>query len=269
MSTTPDRFVDDDRLLTTLQQLLRISAPELGPALDQASNLIDAALEADKVDVFVYEAASTSLVALGTSATPMGRRQHELGLDRLPLANAGPPATVFQTGAPYRTGHADQDPDQPRGVVDGLGARSQVDVAIAVNGERRGVLAVVSATPEFFSARDLRFLEAVAGWVGLLLHRAELVEALTRTSFERGRRDAGEEVAQLTPRQRDVAIGLAKGLSNDELAAWLCITPGTAANHIEHILTRLNLRSRTQIAVWAVERGLYRSGQERDDGEHA
>src|SRR5215210_2094469 len=115
MSTSSDRFVDDDRLLTTLQRLLTISTPELRLALDQASTLISEALEADKVDVFIYEAASESLVALGTSDTPMGRRQHELGLDRLPLANAGPPTTFFQAGAPYLTGHAAQDPTQPRG----------------------------------------------------------------------------------------------------------------------------------------------------------
>src|SRR3954454_18366135 len=101
MSNSPDQFAADDRLLSTLQRLLMINTPELRPALDEASTLISDALEADKVDVFIYEAASESLVALGTSDTPMGRRQHALGLDRLPLANAGPPATVFQTGVPY------------------------------------------------------------------------------------------------------------------------------------------------------------------------
>jgi DNA-binding CsgD family transcriptional regulator len=252
-------------LLTTLQRLLTIDASELRPALDQASTLIADALEADKVDVFLYEAASNSLVALGTSDTPMGHRQHELGLHRMPLANGGPPVTVFQSGEPYLTGHADQDPEQPRGVIDGLGVRSQVDVALGVNQERRGVLAVVSAEPERFSTRDLRFLEAAAGWIGLVTHRAELFEARTREVFEQGRLDAGNDVARLTPRQRDVAACIAEGLSNEELADRLRITPGTAANHTAQVLARLGLRTRTQIAVWAVERGLYRSQQERDD----
>jgi DNA-binding CsgD family transcriptional regulator len=96
-------------------------------------------------------------------------------------------------------------------------------------------------------------------------HRAELFDARTQEVFERGRRDAGEDVARLTPRQRNVAVCLAEGLSTEELADRLNITPGTAANHIEHILRRLGLRSRTQIAVWAVERGLYRSGQRDQD----
>jgi two-component system OmpR family sensor kinase len=267
MSMPLDQFADDDRLLATLQRLLTIDAPDLRPALDQASTLIAEALGADKSDIFLYEAESNSLVAMGTSDTPLGHRQHELGLDRMPLANGGPPVTVFQTGEPYLTGHADQDPEQPRGVIEDLGVRSQIDVALVVNGERRGVLAVVSAEPERFSTRDLRFLQAAAGWIGLVTHRAELFEARTRDTFERGRADAGDEVARLTARQRDVAICLAAGLSNEEIAERLCITVGTAANHIEHILRRLGLRRRTQIAVWAVERGLYRSGQERDD-EH-
>jgi DNA-binding NarL/FixJ family response regulator len=71
----------------------------------------------------------------------------------------------------------------------------------------------------------------------------------------------------LTPRQRDVALGVAEGLSNEVIAARLGITLGTAANHVEHIRGRLGFKSRTQIAVWAVERGLYRSGQEQGDAE--
>jgi DNA-binding NarL/FixJ family response regulator len=40
------------------------------------------------------------------------------------------------------------------------------------------------------------------------------------------------------------------------------VTPGTVANHVEAILWRLDLRSRTQVGVWAVERGLFRSDSE-------
>ena len=47
------------------------------------------ALDADKVDIFLYEADKDSLVALGTSDTPTGRQEHELGLDRFPRSNGG------------------------------------------------------------------------------------------------------------------------------------------------------------------------------------
>jgi hypothetical protein len=65
----PDTVLDDDRLLTTLQQVLQIYAPELRPALDHASSLVNAELGADKVDLFLYAAETTSLVALAP-ATP-------------------------------------------------------------------------------------------------------------------------------------------------------------------------------------------------------
>ena len=44
---------------------------------------------------------------------------------------------------------------------------------------------------------------------------------------------------------------IAQGCSSREIAARLVITEGTATNHVTHILNKLGLRSRTQIAVWA------------------
>jgi DNA-binding NarL/FixJ family response regulator len=52
---------------------------------------------------------------------------------------------------------------------------------------------------------------------------------------------------------------IARGLTNQGIADELVLTPGTVANHVEHILTKLGFRSRAQIAVWAVERGLVAS----------
>jgi hypothetical protein len=44
----------------------------------------------------------------------------------------------------------------------------------------------------------------------------------------------------------------------------LVLTPGTVANHMEAILRRLDLGSRTQVGIWAVERGLFRSDSDDD-----
>jgi two-component system, OmpR family, sensor kinase len=60
----------DDRLLETLERLLALTAPEIRPTLDQASTWA-----AEAVDVFLYEAEKESLVALGTSETPLGHTQ--------------------------------------------------------------------------------------------------------------------------------------------------------------------------------------------------
>jgi non-specific serine/threonine protein kinase len=64
-------------------------------------------------------------------------------------------------------------------------------------------------------------------------------------------------IAALTPRELQVAGLVARGLTNRQIAAELVITEGTAANHVKHILARLVLDSRVQIAAWAIERGLH------------
>lgn len=183
-----------DALLRALERLLAIDATSVKGALDQASQGLAEALGADKVDVFLHEPASASLVALGTSATPMGRRQHELGLNRLPLANGGREVEVYRTGQPYATGRADRDPGVVAGFSNALGIRSLIDVPLDVAGERRGVLHAASARPDFFDERDRRFLEAVARWVGMVAHRAELVERAAAAAAERGRQIAAEEL---------------------------------------------------------------------------
>src|SRR3954469_9243887 len=118
----------NDRLLHTLERLLGIQAAELHSALNDASTLVSEALGADKVDVFLYDTDSDSLVAMGTSDTAMGHAQHRAGLNRQPIANNGPAVKVFQTGTPYLTGAADQDPHQLLGMIRRLEVRSEMDV---------------------------------------------------------------------------------------------------------------------------------------------
>lgn len=65
----------------------------------------------------------------------------------------------------------------------------------------------------------------------------------------------------LTAREREIAALVAGGLSNAEIAERLVLTPGTVGNHLGHIMRRLGARNRVQVAVWAVEHGLYRRGQ--------
>jgi len=249
----------ETRYFQTLERLLTIASPELRPALDQASLLVAEALDADKVDIFLYETDNDSLVALGTSDTPTGHKQHQLGLDRFPRSNGGPVVDVFVSGQAYWTGQADQDPSQPRGVVESLGIRSQIDVPLTVDGEPRGVLSACSIRSNHFDAADEHFLQSVSQWIGLITHRAELVEQSASEAVSRGRREAGEELARITRRQQEVAACVAEGLSNEEIAERLVLTPGTVANHLQQILNRLGLRNRTQLATWAVEHGLYRS----------
>lgn len=60
----------------------------------------------------------------------------------------------------------------------------------------------------------------------------------------------------LTARQREVVALVARGLTNAQIAEQLVISPATARAHVEHILDRLDLHSRAQIAAWAAACGL-------------
>lgn len=59
------------------------------------------------------------------------------------------------------------------------------------------------------------------------------------------------ELAQLTPREKEVLRLIATGANNKEIAQELYISEGTVKNHVTNILTRLNLRDRTQAAIFA------------------
>jgi DNA-binding NarL/FixJ family response regulator len=63
-------------------------------------------------------------------------------------------------------------------------------------------------------------------------------------------------VKQLTRREREVLALLGEGLNNLEIAEQLCITEGTVKNHVSNIISKLELRDRTQAAVYAVRHGL-------------
>jgi len=64
----------------------------------------------------------------------------------------------------------------------------------------------------------------------------------------------------LSERERDVVLLIASGRSNRQIADELVITKKTAEAHVSHVLTKLGLCSRVQIATWSVQNGLVRGG---------
>jgi non-specific serine/threonine protein kinase len=63
------------------------------------------------------------------------------------------------------------------------------------------------------------------------------------------------KAATLTAREREIANLMAVGRSNREIAAQLVITEGTVEVHVKHILGKLGLRSRAQVAGWFAHQG--------------
>jgi DNA-binding NarL/FixJ family response regulator len=64
----------------------------------------------------------------------------------------------------------------------------------------------------------------------------------------------------LTDREREVLTLVAAGLTNDEIAAQLVLSPATAKTHVSRAMTKLGVRDRAQLVVVAYESGLVRPG---------
>lgn len=65
----------------------------------------------------------------------------------------------------------------------------------------------------------------------------------------------------LTPREHEVLVLLAKGLSNSQIASQLVISDATAKTHVARVLMKLNLADRVQAVIFAYETGLVQAGE--------
>ena len=72
-----------------------------------------------------------------------------------------------------------------------------------------------------------------------------------------------DEVRDLSPREREVLLLIARGLSNAEIGHELFISETTVKTHVTHILQKLDLRDRVQAVVLAYQTGMFESDQPR------
>ncbi len=173
--------------------------------------------------------------------------------------------------------------------VDGLEATRR----IAADDDLAGVRVLILTT---FESDDYVYQALRAGASGFLLkdtEPAELLQAvrvvargdallspsvtrrLITDIVSRPERPAVSDkiLARLTEREREVMTLVAAGLSNDEIAAQLFLSPLTSKTHVSRILTKLNARDRAQLVVMAYESGLVTPGERtqtgRDQGRRA
>lgn len=71
---------------------------------------------------------------------------------------------------------------------------------------------------------------------------------------------APAQLEQLTEREREIVALVAEGLTNDEIATRLFISPMTVKTHVNRSMTKLDLRDRAQLVVAAYQSGLVRVG---------
>jgi DNA-binding NarL/FixJ family response regulator len=85
---------------------------------------------------------------------------------------------------------------------------------------------------------------------------------IARRLMDRVATDAGAyeraraALSTLSPRERDVVLAIARGQPNADIAAGLAMSLATVKAHVSHILTKLDLSNRTQIALLAHDAGL-------------
>jgi DNA-binding CsgD family transcriptional regulator len=82
-----------------------------------------------------------------------------------------------------------------------------------------------------------------------------------------GRRDVVDPWAPLTAREFEVARAVARGLTNVGIADALGISRKTASAHVEHILAKLGVGRRAEIAAWVAGRPVLHSAPHGDDRE--
>jgi DNA-binding NarL/FixJ family response regulator len=159
--------------------------------------------------------------------------------------------------------------------LDGLAATRQ----IVADPELTGVHIVVLTT---FDLDEYVFEAIRAGATGFLLKDTEPTELLRAVRLAAAgealmaptvtRRLIAEFAArpehrtidttalrELTDREREVVALVAGGLSNEEIAAELYISPATARTHVSRAMIKLNARDRAQLVVFAYESGLIRA----------
>lgn len=64
-----------------------------------------------------------------------------------------------------------------------------------------------------------------------------------------------QPAAPLTEREEEVLVLVAQGLTNAEIGAELYVSPSTAKTHVASLLTKLGVRNRVEVAMWAYETG--------------
>ena len=115
------------------------------------------------------------------------------------------------------------------------------------------------------ASRPEELVDAIrAAHAGNALVEPRMTKKLLEEFARRPASPDGERIfAELTDRERDVLLEVARGASNAEIAERLYISETTVKTHVNHILAKLNVRDRIQAVVLAYDHGLVEPGGAR------
>jgi DNA-binding NarL/FixJ family response regulator len=131
-------------------------------------------------------------------------------------------------------------------------------IALTSFTDEERVLGAVRAGAAGYLLKDVDPAELVAGIRAVAGGRGLPAPEVTARVLEEvaGAGSPGDGLAQLTAREREVLVEIARGRPNKQIALELGVAEKTVKAHVGHILAKLGVTDRTQAALWAVRRGL-------------
>jgi DNA-binding NarL/FixJ family response regulator len=157
------------------------------------------------------------------------------------------------------------DLDMP--IMDGIEATKQIKsvmpnmkiMILTSFSDQDHVIPAIEAGAAGYQLKDIEPDELVRSIKKLLsgenqLHPKATTHLLSHLSNKS--RESKSPTEELTKRELEVLVEIAKGKSNKEIASSLFITEKTVKTHVSNVLAKLNLQDRTQAALFAVKHGL-------------
>ncbi|WP_345774508.1 two-component system response regulator NarL [Pontibacterium granulatum] len=132
-------------------------------------------------------------------------------------------------------------------------------VVFTVSDNEEDVVAALKAGADGYLLKDMEPEELLNNLNQAALGKMVISDRLTTLlaqALQSKRTAKGPDISSLTPRERQIIKLIAAGLPNKLIARKLSITEGTVKVHVKHLLKKLNLRSRVEVAVWAVQEGI-------------
>ncbi|GLR64024.1 two-component system response regulator NarL [Marinospirillum insulare] len=135
-------------------------------------------------------------------------------------------------------------------------------VMFTVSDHEEDVVAALKSGADGYLLKDMEpedLLEELRqAALGKMVVSERLTTLLAKALRNQRSATSGPDIANLTAREMQIMRLIAEGLSNKMIARRLDVTEGTVKVHVKNLLKKMQLRSRVEVAVWAVQEGVTR-----------